>query len=46
MQIEESPFMKCIQTGFMLGHLYLWLKSEDKSLLKLVDTHTLKGDNE
>ena len=42
---NESPFIKCIQTGFMLLHLHLWLISEDKSLLKLVDMYLLKGDN-
>ena len=28
-QIKESPFIKCIQTGFMLLHTDLWLISED-----------------
>ena len=45
MQIEESPIIKCIQTGFMLLHTGLWLISEDKSLLRLVDMRLLKGDN-
>ena len=46
MQIKESPFIKGIQTGFMLLHVDLWLISEDKSLLKLIDMHLIKGDNE
>ena len=29
----------------MLLHTNLWLISDDKSLLKLVDMHLLKGDN-
>ena len=45
-QIIESPFIKCIQTGLMLLHTDLGLISEDKSLLKLVDIHLLKGDYE
>ena len=43
MQIKESPFKKCIQTGFMLLHTDLWLISEDEILLKLVDMHLSKG---
>ena len=45
MQIKESPFKKCIQTGIMLLQTDLWLINEDKPLLKLVDMHLLKGDN-
>ena len=45
MQLKEPPFIKCIQTDFMLLHTDLWLMSDDKSLLKLVDMHLLKGDD-
>ena len=44
-QIKESPLIKCVQTGFMLRHIYLWLITQDKSLLKFVGVHLLKGDN-
>ena len=44
--MKESPSKKWTQTGFMLLHTNLWLISDDKSLLKLVDMHLLKGGNE
>ena len=44
-QIKLPPFKSCIQTSFMLHHTNLWLISGDKSSLRLVDIHFLKGDN-
>ena len=38
-------FKMCMQNGFVLIHIYLWLISCDKSILTLVDMHLLKGDN-
>ena len=45
MKIKESPFIRCIQTGFMMLHTGLWQISEDYYSLKLVDMDLLKGGN-